>query len=428
MLDAHYDIAASREKRAKTDVHRVFWKYKRLLAHQLRDDICSDIEHRLGKKHTKSGMIDPPLVGSSKDDDDDDTDTPDSTGTSIPVAGLCSDTLVTASAGGQSTAGTSVVQGGAPSQRVMSVNHLITEETPNMLDTEYLNGSITRHVTRAHKSSCAVTTDLVSSLVSKAEHVTPRNAEVDVKHDHIPAPMLSMALTRVTDSSGDTEIELSKICDVTLRSELKGPNLQLYAKFEVPTLATEEVHAIPLVEKSLYCQHHDNVDDKWSHIPKATFQTSGNLENLTSDDPSGVEHDDVIGSTDFIRITSPELKMAPKPPVSGYEHVESTPVVATYVTNHQPGDSIFTSAPSIPIWTDANDIAVGGERVEDSSLDSRFGHIIAGAATTMETSEHALVDSDSTQVGKRIIKGNHQDNKVMSSRFSLRQLCYLKKS
>ena len=138
-----YDIAASREKRAKNDVHRVFWKYKRLLAHQLRDDICSDIEQRLGKRDTKSGMIDPPLVGSSKDDDDDDTDTPDSTGTSIPVAGLCSDTLVPASAGGQSTAGTTVVHGGAPSQRIMSVNHLITEETPNMLDTEYLNGFIT---------------------------------------------------------------------------------------------------------------------------------------------------------------------------------------------------------------------------------------------------------------------------------------------
>ena len=91
LLDAHYDIAVTREKRAKSNVHRVFWKYKRPLAHQLRDDICSDIEQRLkrpSKKHTKSGMIDPPLVGSSKDDDSDDTGSPDYTGTSIPVAGL----------------------------------------------------------------------------------------------------------------------------------------------------------------------------------------------------------------------------------------------------------------------------------------------------------------------------------------------------
>ena len=50
-------------------------------------------------------------------------------------------------------------------------------------------------------------------------------------------------------------------------------------------------------------------------------------------------------------------------------------------------------APNVPIFTDANDIVVGGERVAGSSLDSRFGHIIAGGATSMETSEHALVDS-----------------------------------
>jgi hypothetical protein len=50
-------------------------------------------------------------------------------------------------------------------------------------------------------------------------------------------------------------------------------------------------------------------------------------------------------------------------------------------------------APNVPIWNDANDIAVGGERAADSSLDSRFGHIMAGGATITETSEHTLVDS-----------------------------------
>ena len=107
LLDAHYDIAVTQEKRAKNSVHQVFWKYKCQLAHQLRDDICSDIEQRLRKKHTKSGMIDPPLVGSSKDDGSDETGPPDYTGTSIPVAGLCSEPpSVSSEARGQSTTGT----------------------------------------------------------------------------------------------------------------------------------------------------------------------------------------------------------------------------------------------------------------------------------------------------------------------------------
>ena len=54
---------------------------------------------------------------------------------------------------------------------------------------------------------------------------------------------------------------------------------------------------------------------------------------------------------------------------------------------------MLIGAPSVPIWTGANDIAVGGEGVADSFLDYRFGHIMAGGATSMETSEHALDDS-----------------------------------
>jgi len=393
LLDAHYDIAAMQEKKAKSEVHRVFWRYKRQLAHQLRDDICSDIEHRLRKKHTKSGMIDPPLVGGSRDDESDDTDAPDYTGTSIPVAGLCPDSLVTASAGGQGNAGTSVVQGSAPSQRVLSVNHIITEETANMLDTEYLNGSITDVSHGTLKPSCAITPDQGHSLVSKGQPVTPSIAEVDVRHDHVTVPVQYCTVTRVHDSFDKAKIELSTIQDVKLRRKFNEPTLQLPAKFEALDRTADEVRANQLAEISLYCQHHDIDAEKWSHIPKPPFQTSDGHESLTSDDPPGVVHDDVIGSTDFIRITSPELKIAPKPPVLGCAYVESTPEVATYVHHHHPGDRIFISAPSIPIWTDANDIAVGGERVEDSYLDSRFGHIIAGGATTMETSEHALVDS-----------------------------------
>ena len=135
--------------------------------------------------------------------------------------------------------------------------------------------------------------------------------------------MLNMALTRVDDSSGDTKIELSKICDVTLHSKFKDPTLQLYAKFEAPTPTADEVHMSQLAEISLYCQHHDVTAEKWSHIPKPPFQASGGNENLTSDDPSGVGHDDITGSTDFIRITSPELEMASKPPVLGCVYVES---------------------------------------------------------------------------------------------------------
>ena len=45
------------------------------------------------------------------------------------------------------------------------------------------------------------------------------------------------------------------------------------------------------------------------------FPVSGDHESLTSDDPSGFEHDEVISSTDFIRIISSALKMAPELPV-----------------------------------------------------------------------------------------------------------------
>ena len=160
-------------------------------------------------------------------------------------------------------------------------------------------------------------------LVLKGQHITPRNAEVHVKHVHIAAPVQCCTVARVEYSFDDAKIELSTICDVTLREKFKEPTLQLHAKFEAPAPTADEVHMSQLAEISLYCQHHDVTAEKWSHIPKPPFQASGGNENLTSDDPSGVVHDDITGSTDFIRITSPELEMASKPPVLGCVYVES---------------------------------------------------------------------------------------------------------
>ena len=127
--------------------------------------------------------------------------------------------------------------------------------------------------------------------------------------------MPNVAVTRVVDSFDDVKIELSTICDVTLREKLKEPTLQLHAKFEAPALTANEVRMSELAEIGLYCRHHDVTAEKWRHIPKPPFPVSGGNENLTSDDPSGVGHDDVISSTDSSRITSMALKMAPKQPV-----------------------------------------------------------------------------------------------------------------
>jgi len=117
-------------------------------------------------------------------------------------------------------------------------------------------------------------------------------------------PVQYCTVTRVHDSFDKAKIELSAIQDVKLRRKFNEPTLQLHAKFEAPTLTADEVHMSQLAEISLYCQHHYITAEKWSHIPKPPFQTSGGNENLTSDDPSGVGHDDITCSTDFIRITS----------------------------------------------------------------------------------------------------------------------------
>jgi hypothetical protein len=84
----------------------------------------------------------------------------------------------------------------------------------------------------------------VYELVSKGQHITPRNAEVHVKHVHIaaPVPVQCCTVTRVVDSFGDAKIELSTICDATLREKFKEPTLQLHAKFEAPTPTADEVH------------------------------------------------------------------------------------------------------------------------------------------------------------------------------------------
>ena len=169
-LDAHYDIAATREKKAKHEgnqAHRTFWKFRRLLAPQLRDDVCRDIEATIYPQCTKSGVISPPVVGDSDDEGNDDADPPDYNDTSIPVAGQCLDSLVTASAGGLGNTGTSAVQGGVPSQSSRIASQAIIAEVADMPHMENLNGSITTYIESADKPSCTNTQDLMISLVVK---------------------------------------------------------------------------------------------------------------------------------------------------------------------------------------------------------------------------------------------------------------------
>jgi hypothetical protein len=88
------------------------------------------------------------------------------------------------------------------------------------------------------------------------------------------------------------------------------------------------------------------------------------------------------------------------------------------------GNEVYTvaaSAPGIAIWTEANDIAVGGEKVVDSSFDSRYGQIMAAAGGT-GTSTHALVDSG---CGKSTIPCagdftcNYRDYEADEARYSI---------
>ena len=87
--------------------------------------------------------------------------------------------------------------------------------------------------------------------------------------------MRNVAVTRVVDSFDDAKIELSTICDVTLREKLKEPTLQLHAKFEAPTLTANEVRMSQLAEIGLYCRHHDVTAEKSSPVPKPPFPISG---------------------------------------------------------------------------------------------------------------------------------------------------------
>jgi len=69
-LDAHYDIAATQEKKAEREGNqalRTFWKFRRLLALQLRDGDCRDIKSTIyPPAFTESGVINPPVVGDSR--------------------------------------------------------------------------------------------------------------------------------------------------------------------------------------------------------------------------------------------------------------------------------------------------------------------------------------------------------------------------
>ncbi len=111
-----------------------------------------------------------------------------------------------------------------------------------------------------------------------------KTVEVHVKHDHITAPVLNVAVsTRVVDSFDDAKIELSTICDDTLRGKPKESTLQLHAKFEAPTPAADGVRMCQLAVISLYCRHHNITAEKSSPVPKHPFPASGGHGNLTSD-------------------------------------------------------------------------------------------------------------------------------------------------
>ena len=139
-----------------------------------------------------------------------------------------------------------------------------------MLVIEYLSGSIIRHDVTAGKPSHTITQDLGSSLLLKGQHDTRKTVEVHVKHGHITAPMLNVAVTRVVDSFDDAKIELSTICDDTLRGKPKESTLQLHAKFEAPALTADEVRMSQLAEIGLDCRHHDITAEKSSHVPRQT--------------------------------------------------------------------------------------------------------------------------------------------------------------
>ena len=131
---------------------------------------------------------------------------------------------------------------------------------------EYLSGSITRHDVPAGEPSHTITQDLRNSLLLKGQHETRKTVEVHVKHDRITAPMPNVVVTHVVDSFDNAKIDLSTICDITLREKLKEPTLQLHAKSEAPILTADEVRMSQLAEISPYCRHHDITAEKWSHI------------------------------------------------------------------------------------------------------------------------------------------------------------------
>jgi hypothetical protein len=43
----HCDIAAMERKKSSNAIVTTYWQYKKLLAQQLRDDLCNDIELKL---------------------------------------------------------------------------------------------------------------------------------------------------------------------------------------------------------------------------------------------------------------------------------------------------------------------------------------------------------------------------------------------
>jgi hypothetical protein len=115
---------------------------------------------------------------------------PDYTGPPIPVAGHCSDTLVTAPvvtywAGGQNHTGTSVAQGGAPSQRGGSVTHASIGHPPAVACVYADNDLVSVY---AKDSVYAGDNDVVSSSLNRSPSVCPTSVHLRRNRFLVPPP------------------------------------------------------------------------------------------------------------------------------------------------------------------------------------------------------------------------------------------------
>jgi hypothetical protein len=70
VLDMHYDIAARERKKSTNPVATTYWYYKKILAQQLRDDLCHDLELKLHPASTPGRQLRSRLEVDDTDEDD----------------------------------------------------------------------------------------------------------------------------------------------------------------------------------------------------------------------------------------------------------------------------------------------------------------------------------------------------------------------